>query len=227
MMNEAGPDLDRQIERKLNGDAKKKTPPYSTSEKAASRLLRRLEMQDMPCSIEQIDGVWYCTFWIVLDSRERLATGSGETRALAIARAVMNARLGMGTASPAKSDEMSRRIHWATGERAPRRRGVVDARAAASRFLRVSAKRTNRLCTVCSWRKAKFPAGRPAGAEAITRPHRSEIAIDRGDRKTRAVARSGRRSGFGRGGEGLFRGRDARVQPVQALNRSNSRRITG
>src|SRR5450432_4241236 len=106
-----GPDLDRQIERKLNGDAKKRTPPYSTSEKAASRLVRRLDLQDMPCSIEEIDGVWFCTLWIVFgSSRERLSTGSGETRALAIARAVLNARLGMEGGLPPPRGEVSARM---------------------------------------------------------------------------------------------------------------------
>ncbi len=164
MMNDAGPDLDRKIERKLNGDAKKRTPPYSTSEKAANRLLRRLEMQDMPCSIEQIDGIWYCTFWIVFEnSRERLSTGSGETRALAIARAVMNARLGMGASLSSGSIEgASRRLQWSLsnsggdGDAAPECAGCGVALPTRNR------EATNRFCTVCSWRagKLQIAAGR-------------------------------------------------------------------
>ncbi len=151
MMNSAGPELDRQIERKLNGDAKKRTPPYSTSEKAANRLLRRLEMQDMPCTIEAIDGVWFCTFWIVLPgSRERLSTGSGETRALAIARAVMNARLGMGASLSSAAESVSSRLHWAHSGGASESSRVCDGCGAELPTRNREA--ANRFCSVCSWR---------------------------------------------------------------------------
>jgi hypothetical protein len=153
MLLEAGPDLDRLIERKLNGDAKKRTPPYSTSEKAANRLLRRLELQDMPCSVERIDDVWYATFWILLgDSRERLSTGSGETRALAIARAVQNARLGMDASLCSTRSAGSSRVHWAQV-------GVVaEARACASCGAALpnrNREASNLSCTVCSWRTSR------------------------------------------------------------------------
>lgn len=161
-----GPDLDRQIERKLNGDAKKKTPPYSTSEKAANRLLRRLEMQDMPCSVEEIDGTWYCTFWVVLPTgRERISTGSGETRALAIARAVMNARLGMGANLSAVVGGLSRRAHWAHGPLETSRCCDGCGVELATR----NREAASRLCTVCSWRVRKGAAADPA--------RRSEIPI--------------------------------------------------
>jgi len=156
MVNDPGPELDRLIERKLNGDAKKKTPPYSTSEKAANRLLRRLEMQDMPCSLEEIEGIWYCTFWIVFgDRRERLSTGSGETRALAIARAVMNARLGMGASLSATTPDMTSRMLWthvaasSSPDSAPTCAGCGVSLPARNR------EATNRFCTVCSWRSGK------------------------------------------------------------------------
>jgi len=155
MMIDAGPDLDRLIERKLNGDAKKRTPPYSTSEKAANRLLRRLEMQDMPCTIEHVDGMWYCIFWVQSDrSRERLATGSGETRALAIARAVLNARLGMGPVGRTRSDEdVSWRREW------PRFAGTsTEERLCAGCGVGLpnrNREAANRYCSVCSWRTAR------------------------------------------------------------------------
>jgi hypothetical protein len=155
MMIDAGPDLDRQIERKLNGDAKKKTPPYSTSEKAASRLLRRLEMQEMPCTVEQIDSTWYCTLWIVLPKgRERLATGSGETRALAVARAVMNARLGMGATLSATGEAVSRRVLWATGSPAGPQATITCEGCGVSLPTR-NREAANRFCTVCSWRAGR------------------------------------------------------------------------
>lgn len=174
MLSSAGPELDRQIERKLNGDAKKKTPPYSTSEKAANRLLRRLEMQDMPCTIEEIDGVWFCTFWIILPgSRERLSTGSGETRALAIARAVMNARLGMGASLSSAAESVSSRLHWAhSGGAADASRTCDGCGAELPSRNREAA---NRFCTVCSWRihraagtaDDRKSAPRPASARQI------------------------------------------------------------
>ena len=155
MMIKAGQDLDRQIERKLNGDAKKKTPPYSTSEKAASRLLRRLEMQEMPCTVEQIDSTWYCTTWIVLPKgRERLATGSGETRALAVARAVMNARFGMGATLSATGEAVSRRVLWATGSPAGPRATITCEGCGVSLPTR-NREAVNRFCTVCSWRAGR------------------------------------------------------------------------
>jgi hypothetical protein len=156
MVNDPGPELDRLIERKLNGDAKKKTPPYSTSEKAANRLLRRLEMQDMPCSLEEIEGIWYCTFWIVFaDRRERLSTGSGETRALAIARAVMNARLGMGAnLSTAKPDVTSRMLRAQSSGTSSAEPAPVCAGCGVSLPTR-NREAANRFCTVCSWRAGK------------------------------------------------------------------------
>ena len=156
MVNDPGPELDRLIERKLNGDAKKKTPPYSTSEKAANRLLRRLEMQDMPCSLEEIEGIWYCTFWVVFaNRRERLSTGSGETRALAIARAVMNARLGMGASLSATTPDITSRMLWSQSsagsalETAPTCAGCGVSLPTRNR------EAANRFCTVCSWRAGK------------------------------------------------------------------------
>jgi hypothetical protein len=175
MMIDAGPDLDRQIERKLNGDAKKKTPPYSTSEKAASRLLRRLEMQEMPCTVEQIESTWYCTLWIVLPKgRERLATGSGETRALAVARAVMNARLGMGATLSVTGDAVSHRVLWATGSPAPSGATMTCEGCGVSLPTR-NREASNRFCTVCSWRAGRVRSAESGGAVSAI-PIEAEIA---------------------------------------------------
>ena len=181
MVNDPGPELDRLIERKLNGDAKKKTPPYSTSEKAANRLLRRLEMQDMPCSLEEIDGVWYCTFWVVFaDRRERLSTGSGETRALAIARAVMNARLGMGASLSASTPDVTSRMLWAQSSNpAPLDATPTCAGCGVSLPTR-NREAANRFCTVCSWRAGKqmiAAGGRADRPHPAREPSVSEIPI--------------------------------------------------
>jgi hypothetical protein len=167
-LQSAGAELDRLIERKLNGDAKKRTPPYSTSEKAANRLLRRLEMQDMPCTIEQIDGVWYCTFWIAFPgSRERLSTGSGETRPLAIARAVMNARLGMDAGLSARTRGESSRVHWAhlAASLDPGTRTCAECGASLPSRNREA---SNVYCTVCSWRVSRRASA--AASAASERP---------------------------------------------------------
>ncbi|MEP6802827.1 MAG: hypothetical protein ABJC07_12845 [Acidobacteriota bacterium] len=170
MMTCAGPDLDRQIEKKLNGDAKKKTPPYSTSEKAANRLIRRLEMQDMPCTLEEIDGAWFCTFWVLLPGgRERLSTGSGETRALAIARAVMNARLGMGASLSAAPGGISNRVLWGHSAGAPE--AFRPCAGCGADLPARNREAINRFCTVCSWRA-----------------HRADVAGDE-TRKTQEPAR--------------------------------------
>ena len=164
-----GPDLDRQIERKLNGDAKKRTPPYSTSEKAASRLLRRLEMQDMPASVEEVDGNWFCTFWVVFDGiRERLATGSGETRALAIARAVMNARLGMGASISSPNTAPPTRWTRSLATSSLETRACDGCGADLPGRNRETA---NRYCTVCSWRLAR---GESASDKKVRIPVRSD-----------------------------------------------------
>lgn len=162
MLLDAGPDLDRQIERKLNGDAKKRTPPYSTSEKAASRLLRRLEMQDMPCTIDQIDELWYCTFWtltIESNSRERLSTGSGETRALAVARAVLNARLGMGPSLAVSASAPMRRAQWLQVTGAAPEAEATECSSCGANLPTRNRAGANRYCAVCAWRKARKAAG--------------------------------------------------------------------
>lgn len=164
MLEGAGPVLDRLIERKLNGDAKKRTPPYSTSDKAASRLVRRLELQDVPSTIQEIDGVWYCTLWIVFGTtRERLSTGSGETRALAIARAVVNARLGMGPSLSNPAESAVSRVGWPRVTVPSVERTCAGCGVALSSRNREAA---NLYCTVCSWRASRRQAAPKPPADA-------------------------------------------------------------
>jgi hypothetical protein len=170
MLDEPGAELDRLIERKLNGDARKNAPPYSTSEKVANRLLRRLEMQDMPSTLEEIEGVWYCTFWVVFaDRRERLSTGSGKTRALAIARAVMNAHLGMGVSLSATTPNATSRSLWAQSSGTS---SVEPPRTCAGCGVSVPSRNrqaSNRFCAVCSWRagKQRLATGGRLGPEPV------------------------------------------------------------
>lgn len=81
----AGRTLDRFIARLLAGDAA--IPLYSTEPAAAGALLRRLLEEEIVSSVLHEDGVWYCRLF---RDGETVATGSGRTRELAIARGAAN-----------------------------------------------------------------------------------------------------------------------------------------
>ena len=82
-----GPELDRRVTRLLNGDVNRHHP-YSTSDRAASRLARRLTHEfEITAEVELVESVWYC---FLRRSGEIVASGSGHSRPLAVARAVAN-----------------------------------------------------------------------------------------------------------------------------------------
>lgn len=81
----AGRTLDRFITRLLAGDAA--SPLYSTEPAAAGALLRRLLEEEIGSSVTHEEGVWYCRLF---RDGETVATGSGRTRELAIARGAAN-----------------------------------------------------------------------------------------------------------------------------------------
>jgi hypothetical protein len=73
------------------GKSGPRIPPYSTDEAAADELTACLEECGLFATCESSDGVWYGTLWSGAgEKRERLATGSGETRPAALSRAVVN-----------------------------------------------------------------------------------------------------------------------------------------
>jgi hypothetical protein len=90
MLQEAGPGLDREVARRLGEDR----PPaagYSTDPAAADRLISRLEENAIIITWIEAEPFWYCTLAVSVSGvRERIATGAGPTRPLALCRAVVN-----------------------------------------------------------------------------------------------------------------------------------------
>jgi hypothetical protein len=158
-----GPEMDRQIARKINGDVKSRPAAYSTNETAARRLLRRLARDGMPSTVELDGGRWYCTlFRGPAGGGERVSSGSGRTRAGAIARAVLNASFDPGTPIRANDTHpiLARGLaRPPPGRDAPRCR-ACDVELPLRRRTAV-----NRYCGVCAWKRIKDrfrPAPRPA-----------------------------------------------------------------
>ena len=90
MLPPAGPVLDKEIARRLGED---RTPVagYSTDHAVADRLISRLEESAIIVTWVQAKPFWYCTLAVsVSGARERIATGTAETRPLALCRAVVN-----------------------------------------------------------------------------------------------------------------------------------------
>jgi hypothetical protein len=90
MLQEAGPGLDREVSRRLGED---RTPAagYSTDPAAADRLISRLEESAFFVTWIEAEPFSYCTLAISFSGvRERIATGAGATRPLALCRAVVN-----------------------------------------------------------------------------------------------------------------------------------------
>ncbi|HMF09482.1 MAG TPA: hypothetical protein VKJ00_10130 [Thermoanaerobaculia bacterium] len=86
MLHEPGPDLDRLIARRLGDSAPQ--AEYSVEPAAADRLIARLEQTGLRLQSERADELWYCA--LSAGTGQRLATGSGPTRELALCRAVSN-----------------------------------------------------------------------------------------------------------------------------------------
>jgi hypothetical protein len=91
---EAGTLLDRRVGRLVDGPRfSGETPTYSTDDSVAQELLARLEKHGITATFEDDTGCWYCVFWAPRPgdgTLERLSSGSAETKALAICRAVLN-----------------------------------------------------------------------------------------------------------------------------------------
>ena len=90
MLPEAGQDLDREVARRL-GEEGPSVSCYSTDPRAADELIARLGRSEVLAACEKVGSLWYCTLSTTFGtSRERLATGAGTSRALALCRAVVN-----------------------------------------------------------------------------------------------------------------------------------------
>jgi len=158
-----GPEMDREIARKLNGDVKTRPARYSTSETAALRLLRRLGRDGMPSTVEHTASAWYCTIWRGPEhSGERLSTGSGETRAAAIGRAVLNATFDAG--APVRANDTHPLLARGLG-RPPAARTPICRTCGVDLPLRHRSG-VSRYCGVCSWNRIKerfqAPRAQPA-----------------------------------------------------------------
>jgi hypothetical protein len=90
MIPEAGPALDVEVAMRLGG-AGKPDPLYSTDPAVADQLIARLGQESVFAACEQVDDLWYCVLTAdVAGVRQRIASGSGETRSLALCRAVVH-----------------------------------------------------------------------------------------------------------------------------------------
>ena len=106
MLQEAGPGLDREVARRL-GEDRAPAAAYSADPVAADRLISRLEKNAIIITWIEAEPFWYCTLAVSISGvRERIATGAGPTRPLALCRAVVNlpdGRLLSGRKKPASN----------------------------------------------------------------------------------------------------------------------------
>ncbi len=90
MIPEAGPALDSEVAERLGGAVSGETR-YSTDPAVADLLIARLAQRCVFATSEQVDDLWYCVLTAdVAGVRQRIASGSGETRSLALCRAVVH-----------------------------------------------------------------------------------------------------------------------------------------
>ena len=146
--------LDGEVARRVFGRSRESdTPPYSTDEDAALRLRELLEARGgLRCVFEPWEGTWYCTWWTVEEGalRERIASGSGPTRAVAFCRASVNLP------------------SWVTPMERPRPApapvsAVRACKVCGSEERMLGRARAVRLCNVCAWHAGKAVPDRRFG----------------------------------------------------------------
>jgi hypothetical protein len=140
MIPEAGPALDTEVAERL-GDAVPPDVRYSTDPAVADRLVARLGEESVLAMCEQVDELWYCVLTAdVAGVRQRIASGSGETRSLALCRAVVHLPLRPRTDS---SDGANPPVF---------EKGLCqECGAALEKGIRSQA----RFCPVCAYRRGK------------------------------------------------------------------------
>src|SRR5262249_57424520 len=89
----AGIEMDRQVAVHVSGEHHREVPPFSSSERAANRLARRIAREGLTATFELEGGIWHCS-WRKTEDRSLLSSGTGQTRALAICRSILNLDLG-------------------------------------------------------------------------------------------------------------------------------------
>ncbi len=157
-MLSSGRDLDTTLSLLLNGESRRNPPPYSTSPLACDRLLRRLSRQGISARVEEWGGLWYCTLF---QGTSRLASGSGETRPLAVSRAVLGCRFGIPppvkTGTPAKIDRTVPRLTAEESRQCEQCGSPLNPTKARATL--------RRLCNVCSWKRDKLRLAEPRPAD--------------------------------------------------------------
>jgi len=140
MIPQPGPALDNEVAERLR-EPKSPIVPYSTDPAAVNRLVTSLEREATFAACEQVDGLWYCVLTgDVAGVRQRIASGSGETRSLALCRAVVN----LPVRHPSASSE--------TAGPSPFKRGFCQDCGAS---LEKGARSQARYCPVCAYRRGK------------------------------------------------------------------------
>ena len=138
MIPEPGPALDGEVAQRL-GETWSSDVRYSTDLGLADRMLSRLSERALFASLEQVDGVWYCILAADVGSiRQRIASGSAETRSLALCRAIVHLPAGQSLAS---AQPVS-----------PAAKGFCQECGAA---LEKGVRSQARFCPVCAYRRGK------------------------------------------------------------------------
>lgn len=145
-MDEAGAVLDRRVVQTLFDAWPDEIPEFSTRDSAADYLVRYLKRRSVTARIRFAGGMWECE----LSTRsEKVSSGTGETRPLAIARAVVHADVVPGrrrrevASQPPKSRESRPAIRECAGCGVE----LKTVRSAASGV---------RYCNLCGWRQIRI-----------------------------------------------------------------------
>lgn len=149
-----GRDLDTTLSLLLNGETRRNPPAYSTSPLAADRLLRRMARQGISARVEEWGSLWYCT---LLQGDSRLSSGSGETRPLAISRAVLGCRFGVPPPPKAPAPLKSERLVARAASEESRQCEVCGSPLNPARTRAT----LRRICNVCSWKRDKERLAEP------------------------------------------------------------------
>jgi hypothetical protein len=157
MLPGPGPDLDHLVARRLGDSAPE--ADYSVDPTAADRLIARLETSGLLIQWERADELWYCT--LAGRAAQRLATGSGTTRELALCRAVSHLPA---DAAPGGADPCGRPAGRTRRKRVPPSIDSAPIPAAQAKDHTARAcedcgaplprvRALSRICSVCSYRR--------------------------------------------------------------------------
>jgi hypothetical protein len=140
MIPEAGTALDTEVTERLGGAIGGENR-YSTDPAVADLLIARLAQESVFATCEQVDELWSCVLTAdVAGVRQRIASGSGETRSLALCRAVVHLPL------------RPRSVSSDGGNPSTFERGICQECGAA---LEKGARSQARFCPVCAYRRGK------------------------------------------------------------------------